>query len=49
MEEKKLTCGECPVAVATAHDYFVVCPFVERRDGVGLRERECVCTLEVVE
>ena len=42
------TCGTCPVAVATAHDHLVVCPFAEARDGVGLRNPASRCTMEVV-
>ena len=43
------TCGTCPVAVATAHDHLIVCPFAEACDGVGLRSPRSRCTMEVVE
>ena len=42
------TCGTCPVAMATAHDHLVVCPFAEARDGIGLRNPDSRCTMEVV-
>lgn len=43
------TCGTCPVAIATAHDHLVVCPFAEKKNGVGLRGPDHPCTREVVE
>ena len=43
------TCGTGPVAIATAHEHLVVCPFAEKENGIGLRGPDHPCTMEVVE
>lgn len=47
--EKKMTCGECPVAIESINPALVACPFKDRLKQLRDKTRTCDETAAVTE